>query len=117
MRFVLLVFWLGRQVDTRSQVRQAAEAAAQAAARQRDPEHAATAAQQAATAMLADTPICAGGPTVEVDLASFRPGATVTATVRCRATRAGVELVAAHDEQFAATSSAVIDRYRSGPAP
>ena len=115
--FVLLVFWLGRQVDTRTQIRQAAEAAAQAAARQRDPQHAHTAALTVATTMLATNPTCAGGPVVQLDLAGFQPGATVTATVRCRTARTGVELVAASDEDFTATSTAIIDTYRSGPLP
>ena len=35
--FVVLVFFLGRQVDSRASVRVAADSAAQAAARQRDP--------------------------------------------------------------------------------
>ena len=115
--FVLLVFWLGRQVDTRSQIRQAAEAAAQAAARQRDPQHARTAALAVAITMLATNPTCAGGPVVELDLAGFQPGETVTATVRCRTARTGVELVATSDQEFTATSTAIINTYRSGPLP
>ena len=115
--FVLLVFWLGRQVDTRTQVRQAADAAAQAAARQRDPTHATQAARQAATVMLADNERCAGGPDVLVDLATFTPGGVVTATVRCRTAHSGVELVTQTDDVYTATATAVIDTYRSGGAP
>ena len=115
--FVLLVFWLGRQVDTRTQVRQAADAAAQAAARQRDPTHATQAARHAATVMLADNERCAGGPDIQVDLATFTPGAVVTATIRCRTAHSGVELVTQTDETYTATATAVIDTYRSAGAP
>ena len=115
--FVLLVFWLGRQVDTRTQVRQAADAAAQAAARQRDPGHATLAARRAASVMLADNERCAGGPDVQVDLATFTPGAVVTATVRCRTAHSGVELVTRADDVYTATATAVIDTYRSAGAP
>ena len=110
--FVLLVFWLGRQVDTRTQVRPAA-----AAARQRDPTHATQSARQAATVMLADNERCAGGPDVQVDLATFTPGAVVTATIRCRTAHTGVELVTQTDETYTATATAVIDTYRSAGAP
>ena len=111
--FVAVVVWLGRQVDTRTQVRQAADAAAQAAAHEREPGRARQAAERAAIAMLTDTATCAGGPTVEIDLGGFTPGGIVTATVTCRSARHGLELVAHEDANFRGTSTAVIDTFRS----
>ena len=75
------------------------------------------AARQAATVMLADNERCAGGPDVQVDLATFTPGAVVTATIRCRTAHTGVELVTQTDETYTATATAVIDTYRSAGAP
>ena len=52
--FTVLVFFLGRQVESRASVRTAADSAAQAAARQRDPAAADAAARQTAVDMLGD---------------------------------------------------------------
>ena len=111
--FVVVVFFLGRQVDSRAQVRTAAESAAQAAARQRNPADAEAAALNTATAELRDVSTCAGGPTVTVDLANFRAGGVVTVAVACTTDTSDLAAIAAPARTLRATSSAVIDIYRA----
>ena len=112
--FTVLVFFLGRQVDSRASVRTAADSAAQAAARQRTPTAADTAARQTAADMLADTSTCAGGPTVIVDLADFRPGGLVTVNITCRTRSDDLTAVAAPSKHFTGHGAAVVDTYRAG---
>ena len=113
---VALVIFLGRQVDARAQVRTAAEAAAQAAAQQRDPATAADAARHVATSMLTAADSCPT-PQVQIDLSQFAPGGTVTVTVTCVSSTQGVEFAGAPKTVLATTAVAVVDRYRSGPLP
>jgi hypothetical protein len=112
--FTVLVFFLGRQVDSRASVRTAADSAAQAAARQRTPTAAETAARETVAGMLGDTPTCAGGPTVIVDLADFRPGGIVTVDITCTTRNSDLAAVAAPSKQFTGHGAAVIDTYRAG---
>jgi Flp pilus assembly protein TadG len=112
--FTVLVFFLGRQVDSRASVRTAADSAAQAAARQRTPASAETAARQTVAGMLGDTSTCAGGPTVIVDLAGFRPGGIVTVDITCGTRNSDLAAVGAPSKQFNGHGAAVVDTYRAG---
>lgn len=60
MGLAILAIMLGRNVDSRAQMRSAAEAAAQAAALERDPAAAEAAAVRVARAMLVDRNACEG---------------------------------------------------------
>ena len=111
--FAMLVFFLGRQVDSRASVRTAADSAAQAAARQRDPAAADAAARQTAVDMLGDSSTCAGGPTVVVDLSDFRPGGIVTVDISCTTGHVDLAAVAAPSRTFIGHGAAVVDTYRA----
>ena len=112
--FTVLVFFLGRQVDSRASVRTAADSAAQAAARQRDPGTAEAAARLTAADMLGDSSTCAGGPTVIVDLTDFRPGGIVTVDITCGTRNDDLTAIAAPSKQFTGHGAAVVDTYRAG---
>lgn len=112
--FTVLVFFLGRQVESRASVRTAADSAAQAAARQRDPAAADAAARQTAVDMLRDSSTCAGGPTVVVDLSDFRPGGIVSVDITCTTGNDDLAAVAAPSRTFTGHGAAVIDTYRAG---
>ena len=112
--FAVLVFFLGRQVESRASVRTAADSAAQAAARQRDPTAADAAARQTAIDMLGDSSTCAGGPTVIVDLSNFRPGGIVAVDIACATGSDDLAAVAAPSRTFTGHGAAVIDTYRAG---
>ena len=112
--FTVLVFFLGRQVESRASVRTAADSAAQAAARQRDPTAADAAARQTAADMLGDTSTCAGGPTVVVDLSDFRPGGIVSVDITCTTGNDDLAAVAAPSRTCTGHGAAVIDTYRAG---
>jgi hypothetical protein len=109
----LLVLLLGRHVDSRAQVRSAAEASAQAAAQQRDPAAALAAARRVAAAMLGDTSTCRSGAAVDLDASSFEPGGHVAVTVRCAPSSSGLGPVHGPDVTYAATAIAVIDVHRA----
>jgi hypothetical protein len=111
--FVVLVFFLGRQVDSRASVRTAAEAAAQAAARARDPGAADAAARSTAASMLTDPSTCAGGPRVAVGLADFRPGGRVTVEVTCSIGRRDLSGLGPPARSFTGRATAVVDTYRA----
>ena len=112
--FTVVVFFLGRQVESRASVRTAADSAAQAAARQRDPTAADAAARQTAVDMLGDSSTCAGGPTVVVDLSDFRPGGIVSVDITCTTDNDDLAAVAAPSRAFTGHGAAVIDTYRAG---
>ncbi len=78
----LVIVFLGRGVDSRATVQSAAEAAAQAAARERSPAAAVVAAERVGAAMLVDRSSCAS-PTVLVDTSTFAPGGRVAVTISC----------------------------------
>lgn len=109
----ILVLWIGRQVDTDAQLQAASSAAAQAAARQRNPATALVAAQSAATAMLTDVTACPGGPSVSVDASQFRAGGEVSVVVACSPHRADLGLFDPGSVTFTASSTASIDTYRA----
>ncbi len=111
--FVVLVFFLGRQVDSRASVRTAADSAAQAAARQRDRVAADAAARSTASEMLKDSSTCAGGPSVVVDLTGFRPGGIVTVDITCATRNEDLTALAAPSRAFTGHGAAVIDTYRA----
>ena len=113
----LLVVFLSRQVDSRAQVRTAAESAAQAAAQERSPAAAITAAQQVVGAMLTDPDTCAS-PSAQVDVTRFGSGGLVAVTVSCSVSARGIEIVAPPDPHstsrlFSVTATATIDRFRA----
>ena len=125
--FALLVVLLSRQVDSRAQVRTAAESAAQAAAQERSPAAAEVAASQVVAAMMTDPDTC-DSPAAVVDVTRFTAGGLVAVTVSCSVSARGIELVApanpaSADRRFAGheytvTATATIDRFRATePAP
>ena len=117
----LLVVSLGRGVDARAQVRSAAESAAQAAALERSPHAAGTAAQRAADAMLARSSHC-NDPSVTT---TYRPASesttgpdggvevgVVRVTITCQVSNRGVEAITQpYDETV--TAVATIDFFRA----
>lgn len=110
----LVLLFIGRGVDARATTQNAAEAAAQAAARERNMASAHLAAERTADAMLIDGTTCAD-PSVVTGIdggGEFRPDAVVVVTVRCTATTSGLELVGARNTTSTATAYAVIDRFR-----
>ena len=113
----VLVLWLGRKVDTDAQVQAASAAAAQAAALQRTPVAAFSAAQAAATEMLTDATACSAGPLISIDMSSFHAGGHVTVTVSCSPQRSDLTLAGARPVTFSATSTASIDSFRAGALP
>ena len=117
LSLVMLVFWLGRQVDTNAQVQSAAATAALAAARERTPAAGINAAQHAADAMLTDSTACDGGAHVVIDARSWEPGGSVTVTVTCSPRRHDLALATPPARSFAATSTATIDQYRAPGLP
>jgi hypothetical protein len=115
--FVVLVFFLGRQVDSRAAVRTAAEAAAQAGARQRDPASAAAAARSTVTDMLTDPSTCEGGPDIAVDLTDFRPGGSVRVSVTCQINNGDLTALAPPERRYTGLATAVVDTYRAEEPP
>ena len=116
MGLAVLVVALGRGVDARAQVRSAAESAAQAAALERNPAAATSAAQQVADAMLTDPDTCSN-PYVTVDTADFRPGGVVGVTVQCVVSNRGIEAVQAGAREERVTAFASIDFFRAAGQP
>jgi hypothetical protein len=97
-------------------VQSAAEAAAQAAAQERSPGAAITAAEDVGTAMLVDRSSCAM-PQVQVDTSAFAPGGQVTVTVSCTVSSSGLELVDPPETgPTTATAFAFIDPLRATQA-
>jgi Flp pilus assembly protein TadG len=115
----VLVLWLGRQVDTSAQVQSASDAAAQAAARQRDAQSATVAAESIAAMMLDEVEACVGGAEVTVDTSAWRPGGSVTVSVACTPATSDLRLGAAPQtsRSITGTSTATLDSFRSGPLP
>ena len=111
----LLVVLLGRRVETVSQVRSAAESAAQAAALERDPSGAAIAADRIAARMLVDVDACSD-PAVIVDVSNFRPGGSVAVTILCTTSARGLDPIGASDDVVRARAVARVDPYRADDA-
>jgi len=109
----LAILFISRGVDTRATTQNAAEAAAQAAARERSFSAAAVAADRVGAAMLTDETTCAS-PSVSVGVGpeGFVPGGVVSATVSCTTSVVGLEIIGASDTEASATAYAVIDAFR-----
>ena len=113
----LVVVFIGRGVDSRATVHGAAESAAQAAARERNPARATAAARDIGASMLIDRKSCAT-PQISVDVSDFRPGGIVAVTVTCSVADDGLELIAPFpDVRSTATAYATIDPYRAAEQP
>ena len=114
---VVIVF-LGRGIDARATVQNAAESAAQAAAQERSVPAAVAAAEEVGRAMLVDPTTCAS-PNVVVDVSEFRPGGQVAVTVSCTVSADGLELIDPPSSgPTTATAFAAIDPLRgSDEAP
>ncbi|MEM1331928.1 MAG: pilus assembly protein [Actinomycetota bacterium] len=111
----LVILFVSRGVDGRATAQNAAEAAAQAAARERSLPAATAAADRVGAAMLVDVDTCAAA---RVDTGvdggvGFVPGAVVRVTVSCTATSRGLELAGGNESVSTATAYAVIDTFRS----
>lgn len=109
----LVIVFLGRNVDARATVHNAAESAAQAAAQERSASAAVQEARRVAGAMLTDTDSCAD-PTVAVDTSEFRPGGTVSVTVTCHPSSRGLEPIDPPTRSHTVTAIATIDPLRAG---
>lgn len=118
----ILVVSMGRDVDARAQVRSAAEAAAQAAALERNAPDAAVAAEAVARAMLVDDDACR-----ELAIAVRYPAAPVSPTgnsfglvevdLRCTVSDRGIEIVRSGDHPESVTAVASVDFFRARQAP
>lgn len=107
----IAVLLISRGVDSRATAQSAAEAAAQAAAQQRNRGDAAAAAEQVGAAMLTDGSTCAS-PSVRLG-GVFAPGETISVTVSCPTSSAGLELVPSSPTgPQTYTAYAVIDPFR-----
>lgn len=104
LAFVALLAWAGKASESVIRMDHAAEASVQAAALQRSPDNARSAATTVAANSLDG--VCAGGPGVSVDTSSWAPGSFVTVTISCTIGTDGFR------DTLTATSTAVIDRYR-----
>lgn len=112
----LLVVSLGRSVESRSGTQAAAEAAAQAAALERSPAAARSAANRVVAVMLTDPDTC-GSPQIAVDTDDFRAGGSVAVTVTCSASNRGVEVVQEGARVFTVRATARIDPFRATEGP
>lgn len=111
LALALAVLLISRGVDSRATAQSAAEAAAQAAAQQRDRGAAQAAAERVGAAMLTDSTTCAS-PTVHL-AGAFTPGETISVTVSCSTSTAGLELVPSTPSgPQLYTAFAVIDPFR-----
>lgn len=111
----LLVVGLGRMADARQDVNGAAAEAARAASLQRNTALSAAAARLAANATLRDRAVSCEHLTVSVDIGSYQPGGSVTATVTCVAALGDVALSGLPGSRtFQATAVVPIEQYRAG---
>jgi Flp pilus assembly protein TadG len=113
----VLVLFLGRQVDTRSQLQAASDAAAQSAALQRGPTAGLAAAKQTVAAMLGDSDACAGDANVVIDGGQWAPGSAITVTITCTVRRSDLALIAPPTRRVSATGSALVDPNRAPVLP
>jgi Flp pilus assembly protein TadG len=111
---MLLVVYAGKVAEADGNVERAASDAARAASLRQHPSDASTDAQATAAANLAAAGVPCLALTTTVDTDEFRPGGTVTVTVRCEASMADVILLGVPGRRtFTATAVEVIDTYRS----
>lgn len=111
---LLLVVFAGKVSEADGNVERAAAEGARAASLRQNPGDAIDDAE----AVVAENLAAAGVPCTHldtvVDTSAFEPGGTVTVTVRCEASMADVTLLGVPGTRsFAATSTEVIDTYRS----
>ncbi len=107
-----MILLVSRGVDSRATTQNAAEAVAQAAARERSLVAARAAGQEVAASMLTDPTTCAS-PRVSISAQpAFEPGGTVIAVVSCETSTAGLELIGAEGGTSTSTAFAVIDLFR-----
>lgn len=118
----ILAVALGRGVDARAQVRSAAEAAAQAAALERDAVDATAAANEVARAMLVDNDACQDlelevrYPTAPQPDAGISFG-LVEVDVRCGVSNRGIEVVQSDTRSETVTAVASVDFFRARREP
>ena len=118
----ILVVALGRGVDARAQVRSAAEAAAQAAALERDAGSSTAAANSVARAMLVDSDTCSN-PAVHVvypaaaSAASGVSSGLVEVTIKCEVSDRGIEVVQFGSREERVTAVASVDFFRAAGGP
>ena len=121
----LLAIMLSRNVDSRAQMRSAAEAAAQAAALERDAVAAEAAANRVAAAMLVDLDACAGLDVQVRFPTAPEPGigtsfGFVEVDLRCTVSRRAVESLderSETDRTSVITAVATVDFFRARSAP
>jgi Flp pilus assembly protein TadG len=113
---LLLVIWGGRAGSTVTQVRHAADQAARAASMVHESRMAAVA-ESAALLDLAGTGVACREPVVGTIVARSSVPATVTVTVRCRVDSSGVAALVAASRSVVASSTEVVDRFRSEVGP
>lgn len=112
---MLLVVFAGKVSEANGNVERAASEAARAASLRQHPGDAAADAQETARQNLLRAGVPCLGLTTSVDTSDFRPGGTVTVTVRCRASMADVSLIGVPGTRtFSARAVEVIDTYRGG---
>ena len=105
---------IGRGVDARLQVNDAAAQAARAASLTRTPSAASTAATQTADQALSGSDASCQNPAVSVDVAQFRPGGVVTVTVSCHLDLSQAALLGVPvSKTLTATASSPIDTFRA----
>lgn len=109
-----LIVFAGHTSEAAGNVRRAASEAARAASLRQHPDAAIAAAQETAAANLTAAGIACDPLTVDVDLANFAAGGTVTVDVTCATTLdAASTLGISRHRSYSARSVEVIDTYRS----
>jgi len=112
---MLLVVYAGRISHLDASVQRAASEASRAATLAGTPQAAEEAAADAARDNLGTTSTPCSNLAIEVDTTDFRPGGSVTATIRCGASMSDVALLGVPGSRtFTASSTEVIDRFRGG---
>lgn len=112
---MLLVVFAGKVSEADGNVERAASEAARAASLRQHPSDATADAQAAARQNLLRAGVSCLDLTTSVDTSEFRPGGTVTITVRCRASMADVSIIGVPGTRtFTARAIEVIDTYRGG---
>lgn len=116
MMLVGLAVYAGRTATTQQDIISASRDAARAAAARQYPGPAATDGRTAAETTLRSRGVSCRGLIIEVDTTRLVPGGSVTATVRCNVELSDVTglLGLPGSTELAATSTAVVDRYRGG---
>ena len=114
---MLLVVYAGKVSEADGNVERAAAEGARAASLRQNPAAAIDDARAVVEANLAAAGVPCSQLDMSVDTSMFEPGGTVTITVRCDASMADVTLLGVPGTRsFTATSTEVIDTYRSdGP--